>query len=291
MAGHIKTPMLGDPMPKELKAETKGLFRGIHVFVSGGTWDWYRPIYPGDRLFAFGGEETLDVKQSEFAGRSVVQVRRDVVLNQRGEVVGVYRILRILTERKASRNRGKYADIEPAQYTDEDYERIDAIYAQEAPRGAEKRYWEDVAGRRRAAADGQGPVDRHRDDRVPRRWLRLRAVRVAVVAPRLPEPQADRALLRQERAGRVGRRPASPLGLAVGEGDRQPDGLRLRRDAPVLVLPPRLGLGRRRRVRREALGLDPQVQLHGRHAVPVRGGRRRSARRTAVTSSTSSCAW
>jgi acyl dehydratase len=145
MAGHIKTPMLGDPMPKELKAETKGLFRGIHVFVSGGTWDWYRPIYPDDRLFAFGGEETLDVKQSEFAGRSVVQVRRDVVLNQRGEVVGVYRILRILTERKASRNRGKYAGIEPAQYTDEDYERIDAIYSQEAPRGAEKRYWEDVA--------------------------------------------------------------------------------------------------------------------------------------------------
>src|SRR5581483_4174608 len=128
LAGHVKTPMLGDPVPAEVKERTKHLFRGIHVFVSGGTWDWYRPIYPGDRLFAFGGEETLDVKQSEFAGRSVVQVRRDVVLNQRGETVGVYRILRILTERKASRNRGKYADVEPARYTDDDYERIDAIY-------------------------------------------------------------------------------------------------------------------------------------------------------------------
>jgi hypothetical protein len=40
----------------------------------------------------------------------------------------VYRILRILTERKAARDKGKYADVEPARYTDEDYERIDAIY-------------------------------------------------------------------------------------------------------------------------------------------------------------------
>jgi acyl dehydratase len=144
LAGHIKTPMLGDPIPAEVKAQTKGLFRGVHVFVSGGSWDWYRPVRPGDRLFSYAGEESLEVKKSEFAGRSAVQVRRDVVLNQHGDVLGVYRMLRILTERKAARQRGKYADIEPAQYTDEDYERIDAIYASERPRGAEKRYWEDV---------------------------------------------------------------------------------------------------------------------------------------------------
>jgi acyl dehydratase len=144
LIGHIKTPMLGDPIPEEVKRSTKSLFRGIHVFVSGGSWEWFRPLYPGDRIFSFAGEESVDVKESEFAGRSVVQVRRDVAINQRGEVVGVYRILRILTERKAARDKGKYADVEPARYTDEDYERIDAIYGSEAPRGAEKRYWEDV---------------------------------------------------------------------------------------------------------------------------------------------------
>lgn len=144
MAGHVKTPMLGDPIPAEIKAQTKGMFRGVHVFVSGGTWDWYRPIRPGDRLYSYAGEESLEVKKSEFAGRSAVQVRRDVALNQHGEVVGVYRILRILTERKTAREKGKYAAIEPAHYTDDDYERIDAIYESEAPRGAEKRYWEDV---------------------------------------------------------------------------------------------------------------------------------------------------
>ncbi len=144
MAGHIKTPMLGDPMPDEIKRQTRSLFRGVHVFVSGGRWEWYRPIYPGDRIFSFDGEESLDVKQSEFAGRSVIQVRRDVAINQRGEVVGVYRILRVLTERKTARERGKYAEIEPATYTDDDYKRIDDIYEQEQPRGAEPRYWEDV---------------------------------------------------------------------------------------------------------------------------------------------------
>jgi acyl dehydratase len=120
MAGVINAPMRGDPIDPDLKARTKSLFRGVHVFVSGSTWDWYRPIYPGDTLFTFGGEETLEVKPSEFAGRSVIQVRRDVKVNQRGEVVGVYRILRILTERKTAADKGKYSAIEPATYTDED---------------------------------------------------------------------------------------------------------------------------------------------------------------------------
>jgi acyl dehydratase len=144
MVGHVKTPMLGDPMPEEIRKRTKSLFRGVHVFVSGGTWDWYRPLYPGDRLYSFSGEESLDVKASEFAGRSVIQIRRDVALNHRGEVVGVYRILRILTERKTARERGKYAEIEPAHYSDADLARIDAIYEQETRRGRDPRWWEDV---------------------------------------------------------------------------------------------------------------------------------------------------
>jgi acyl dehydratase len=144
MAGHVKTPMLGDPIPKEVREQTKSLFRGIHVFVSGGAWDWYRPIYPGDRIYSFRGEESIDVKKSEFAGRSVIQVSRDVAINQRGEIVGVYRILRILTERKTAREMGKYAEIEAAHYSDADYERIDAIYAAETRQGATRRCWEDV---------------------------------------------------------------------------------------------------------------------------------------------------
>ena len=144
MMGHIKTPMLGDPIPAAIKAQTKSLFRGVHVFVSGGSWDWYRVLRPGDRLYSFACEESLEVKKSEFAGRSAVQVRREVVINHLGEVLGVSRVLRILTERQKAREKGKYADVEPAHYTDADYERIDAIYESERARGSEKLYWEDV---------------------------------------------------------------------------------------------------------------------------------------------------
>ncbi|MDB5430165.1 MAG: acyl dehydratase [Caulobacter sp.] len=144
MAGIINTPMKGDPMDPDLKARTKSMFRGVHVFVSGSDWEWYRPIYPGDTLYSFKGEETLDVKASEFAGRSVIQVRRDVKVNQRGEVVAVYRILRVLTERKTAAKKGKYSAIEPAVYTDADIAEIDRIYEEEKVQGPAKRYWEDV---------------------------------------------------------------------------------------------------------------------------------------------------
>ncbi|MFZ1490357.1 MAG: hypothetical protein WAS51_10470 [Ilumatobacteraceae bacterium] len=143
--GHLKQRMLGDPIPEELAKQTKSLFRGVHVFVSGGTWDWYRPLRPGDRVMSFAGQEVLDVKESEFAGRSVIRVGRSVMINQFGDVLGVYRVLTVNTERSKSREKGKYADIEPAHYTDEDYERIDAIYASERARGADKRYWDDVS--------------------------------------------------------------------------------------------------------------------------------------------------
>jgi acyl dehydratase len=144
MVNVIGSPLLGDPMPEEIKKATKSVFRGIHVFVSGGSMDWYRPIFPGDRLFSFGGEESLEVKDSEFAGRSVIQVKRSVHFNQRGDVVAVHRVLRVLAERKTARERGAHNTIEPAQYTDEDIERIDAVYAAEQRRGAYPRFWEDV---------------------------------------------------------------------------------------------------------------------------------------------------
>jgi len=144
MAGVINAPMNGDPMSAELKERTKSLFRGVHVFVSGSTWDWYRPIFPGDTLYSYNGEESLEVKPSEFAGRSVIQIRRDVKVNQRGEVVGVYRILRILTERKTAAKKGKYSAIEPAVYTDADIAELDAIYEAEIVQGPDKRFYEDV---------------------------------------------------------------------------------------------------------------------------------------------------
>nr|WP_087575201.1 MaoC family dehydratase N-terminal domain-containing protein [Sphingomonas sp. CDS-1] len=145
MVGQMNLPMKGDPLPEEVKKLKKSLFKGVHVFVSGSKWDWYRPVYPGDQIFSYSAEETCDAKQSEFSGRSVVTVRKTVKLNQRGEVVAIYRMLRVLTERKSAVKKGKYAAIEPATYTDEDMAAIEDIYAAEKVRGAEVRHFEDVS--------------------------------------------------------------------------------------------------------------------------------------------------
>jgi acyl dehydratase len=144
MAMVINKPMLGDPMSAELRDVKKGLFRGIHVFVSGSEWDWFRPIHPGDTLYSFGGEDGVEVKPSEFAGRTVTKFLRNVKINQHGEVVAVYRKRSILSERKAAKSKGKYTELKPAFYTDEDLAKIDEVYAAETVRGSMPRYFEDV---------------------------------------------------------------------------------------------------------------------------------------------------
>lgn len=158
MAGIINSPMRGDPVPDEIRALRKSLFKGIHVFVSGSGWDWYRPIYPGDTLYSFRGLESVEVKQSEFAGRSVIQVHRDVKVNQRAEVVAVYRILQVLTERKTAAKKGKYAAIKPATYTDDEIAAIDAVYEAEQVRGAAPRYFEDVTVGESLGKMAKGPL-------------------------------------------------------------------------------------------------------------------------------------
>ncbi|MGH8982668.1 MAG: FAS1-like dehydratase domain-containing protein [Acidimicrobiia bacterium] len=137
----LNLPLYGDAPKTKIKRPS---FRGIHVFVSGSTWNWYRPIYEGDELFSFGGTESVVEKKSEFAARSVFVTYVSIKMNQRAEIVAVSRTLAIHTERKTAREKGKYSAIGPASYTDEDLEKLDAVYAAERARGPEPRYWEDV---------------------------------------------------------------------------------------------------------------------------------------------------
>jgi acyl dehydratase len=140
----LSNPTYGDPLPEEIVKRTKGLFSGVHLFVSGQSSEWYRPLLPGDELYGFGGLESVEEKKSEFAERSVIRVHRGVRMNQRGEVVSVNRGILIATERKKSRDRGLNMAIERASYTDDQIAELDEIYAKEGPRGAEPRYFEDV---------------------------------------------------------------------------------------------------------------------------------------------------
>ncbi len=149
-ASQIASPMIGIALNRPLCGDRneprikRPSFRGIHVFVSGSSWEWFQPVRPGDELYSFGGTESVVEKPSEFAERSLQLTYASVKMNQRAEIVAISRTLAIYTERKTAREKGKYAQLEPASYTDEDLERLDAIYAAEVPRGAEPRYFEDV---------------------------------------------------------------------------------------------------------------------------------------------------
>lgn len=144
MAEVITKAMYGDPMPSEIKKIAGGLFRGVHMFVSGSEKFFYRPIYPGDQLHAFSGDEDYFEKPSSFSGRTVTKFKRRVKLNQRGEIVFNQRTRSIYAERSKAVKEGKYMQIEPTIYSDEDLKKIDDLYAAEQRRGNEPRYYEDV---------------------------------------------------------------------------------------------------------------------------------------------------
>ena len=144
MTAIINSPLKGERISKDIKAQTRGLFKGCQTFVSGGTWHWYQPIQPGDRLYSFEGEESMELKESEFGGKSLHLVHRYVKFNQRGEVVGVYRMLRILSERKEAKEKGKYKDLELGNYSADEMQELDRKYLAEECRGATPRLWEDL---------------------------------------------------------------------------------------------------------------------------------------------------
>src|ERR1700679_3634784 len=137
----LNRPLYADPPKERIKRPS---FRGIHVFVSGSTWQWFRPLMEGDSLYSFGGTESVVEKKSEFAERSLLVTYTSVKMNQRAEIVAISRTLAIHTERKTARGKAKYPELKPATYTADDIAWLDAVYAAEHVQGAKPRWWEDV---------------------------------------------------------------------------------------------------------------------------------------------------
>ncbi|MET0713013.1 MAG: MaoC family dehydratase N-terminal domain-containing protein [Jiangellaceae bacterium] len=148
----VNKPLLGD---KRTPEQRRPSFRNIHVFISGSSWDLYRPVKPGDTLYQFEGYENVEVKESEFAGTSVIITRRHVRMNQHAEVVSVARMIAIHAERKSATDREQSGGkpLEFSTYTSDDIAAIDVLYDAETIRGADKRYYEDVQ-----IGDSLGPM-------------------------------------------------------------------------------------------------------------------------------------
>jgi acyl dehydratase len=142
--------LIGVDEVREVPADHRELMRGdplrgVHAFYGGSFREWWAPLRPDRRVYRRNALAGVLDKRSEFAGRAIHEWTANVFRDDRGEILsGQYRLM-IRTERREAQERGKYQGIVIAPYTPEQIAEIDAQYAREAPRGAEPRYFEDVA--------------------------------------------------------------------------------------------------------------------------------------------------
>jgi acyl dehydratase len=124
--------MKGDPL------------RGVHAFYSASAREWWAPMLPLRRISRRNALVAALDKPSEFAGRAIHEWTAQVFRDDTGSVLsGQYRLM-VRTERQKARERKRDDAVVIEPYTDEQIERITSQYAQEQPRGAEPRWFEDV---------------------------------------------------------------------------------------------------------------------------------------------------
>jgi len=130
----------------EQKKQFRHLFPGAGEYVSGQSWEWYRPVSPGDNIYYDISRSSVDVRESSkfTGGKSVHMNTRNLYVDHTGGPVGMSETLLVASERSGSKKTNKHEGVELWPYTDEDIAAIDEIYAAEIVRGAETRYWEDV---------------------------------------------------------------------------------------------------------------------------------------------------
>ncbi len=125
--------MRGDPL------------RGVHAFYSASAREWWAPLRPGRAVTRRNALVGVLDKPSEFAGRAVHEWTAQVFREVDGPILsGQYRLM-IRTERTKAREKKKYDDTVIRPYRDEEIDAVEAQYAAEVRRGAEPRWWEDVA--------------------------------------------------------------------------------------------------------------------------------------------------
>jgi hypothetical protein len=150
--------LIGEDEVPEVAEEHRDLMkgdplRGVHAFYSASAREWWAPMYPEARVWRRNALVGVLDKPSEFAERAVHEWTGQVFRVEDGPLLCAQLRLMIRTERRKARERKKNDTIELRPYTDDEIAEIDAQYATESPRGAEQRWWEDVA-----EGDAVGPM-------------------------------------------------------------------------------------------------------------------------------------
>jgi len=133
------------PVPEDLIDTNKAL-RGIQLFYSGGENFYYRPIVEGTKLYRTKWVSDVNVKESEFAGRSAI-VSNGLALWDDEDVTysdGTEWFVHAERKRRSGNEDKKKSSYEPTRYTDEQLAEIEAAYDNQFIRGAATLYLEDV---------------------------------------------------------------------------------------------------------------------------------------------------
>lgn len=118
---------------------------GVHAFHSGNDWEFYLPVYEGDRIKPECIFTGFEEKSSQFSGRFIMEYQEARFYNQREELVAKAKSWLVRAERHSARQKGKYSSIQlPHPWTEEELRRIEDEILAEKPRGSEPRWWEDV---------------------------------------------------------------------------------------------------------------------------------------------------
>ena len=122
---------------------------GVHAMWAGADWTWHEPVRRNDEIRTEAWLKDLIEHETRFAGRAVQQVYHVRFYNQHGTLLAEADSWCFRTDRDQAREEGtKYTEVKarpPQRYTEDELARIYRLYHDETVRGAEPRYWDDVA--------------------------------------------------------------------------------------------------------------------------------------------------
>jgi acyl dehydratase len=121
-------------------------WRGLAGYHSASDMEFFQPIKAGDRIrpeeiyLGFEGP-----KESKFAEITIFDYFEDRYFNQYDDLVARVKRLVIRAERRTTREKGKYKQIQlPHPWQEEELMKLEEEVLAEEIRGKDPRYWEDV---------------------------------------------------------------------------------------------------------------------------------------------------
>ena len=139
-----------------------GGLTGVHAMWAGANWNWKRWVRRNEEITTEAWLADLVEHQTRFAGRSIQQIYHVNFYGEGGDLVAEADSWCFRTDRDIAREEGtKYSALKnkPQKvYSSEELDRVYSLYAKEEIRGAQKRYYEDVAIGEALPTMAKGPM-------------------------------------------------------------------------------------------------------------------------------------